>query len=135
MLWRNLFQCTILQAKEPAFKEYQKQVLKNSKALVAGLLKRDYLVISGNLFAFFFLLYLFHRIQGLVLTAATIQKLFVFAGGTDNHLCLVDLKPKGIDGARVERICELAAITVNKNSVPGDKSALVPGGLRLGKLY
>ena len=53
-------------------------------------------------------------------------------GGTDNHLVLVDLRPKGIDGARVEKVLDLMSITVNKNSVPGDKSALVPGGLRLG---
>ena len=45
---------------------------------------------------------------------------------------LVDLRPKGIDGARVEKVLDLMSITVNKNSVPGDKSALVPGGLRLG---
>nr|CAB3266059.1 serine hydroxymethyltransferase, mitochondrial [Phallusia mammillata] len=54
------------------------------------------------------------------------------SGGTDNHLVLVDLRPKGIDGARVEKVLELAYITVNKNSVPGDTSALTPGGLRLG---
>ncbi|KAK4296748.1 hypothetical protein Pmani_017097 [Petrolisthes manimaculis] len=54
------------------------------------------------------------------------------SGGTDNHLVLVDLRPKGLDGARVETICNSCNITVNKNSVPGDKSALVPGGLRLG---
>jgi len=54
------------------------------------------------------------------------------SGGTDNHLVLVDLRPKGIDGARVEKVLDLMSITVNKNSVPGDKSALVPGGLRLG---
>lgn len=56
----------------------------------------------------------------------------VVSDGTDNHLCLVDLKSKGLDGARVERILELCSITTNKNSVPGDKSALNPGGLRLG---
>lgn len=54
------------------------------------------------------------------------------SGGTDNHLVLVDLKSKGIDGARVERVLELASITTNKNTCPGDKSALKPGGLRLG---
>jgi glycine hydroxymethyltransferase len=54
------------------------------------------------------------------------------SGGTDNHLVLVDLRPKGIDGTRVERVLELANITANKNSVPGDKSALNPGGMRLG---
>ncbi|XP_045626472.1 LOW QUALITY PROTEIN: serine hydroxymethyltransferase, mitochondrial [Procambarus clarkii] len=54
------------------------------------------------------------------------------SGGTDNHLILVDLRPKGLDGARVESVCNMCNITVNKNSVPGDKSALTPGGLRLG---
>ncbi|XP_068568493.1 serine hydroxymethyltransferase, mitochondrial [Cebidichthys violaceus] len=52
--------------------------------------------------------------------------------GTDNHLVLVDLRPKGIDGARAERVLELVSITANKNTCPGDKSALTPGGLRLG---
>ena len=45
---------------------------------------------------------------------------------------LVDLRSKGIDGSRVERVLELAHIAANKNTVPGDKSALVPGGLRMG---
>lgn len=54
-------------------------------------------------------------------------------GGTDNHLVLVDLRPKGIDGARAERVLELVSITANKNTCPGDKSALTPGGLRLGE--
>lgn len=55
------------------------------------------------------------------------------SGGTDNHLVLVDLKTsKGIDGARVERILELACIASNKNTIPGDKSALTPGGIRMG---
>ncbi|XP_073032155.1 serine hydroxymethyltransferase 3, chloroplastic-like [Primulina eburnea] len=54
------------------------------------------------------------------------------SGGSDNHLVLVDLHPLGIDGARVEKILDMASITLNKNSVPGDKSALVPGGIRKG---
>lgn len=55
------------------------------------------------------------------------------SGGTDNHLVLVDLKSsKGIDGARVERILELACIASNKNTIPGDTSALTPGGIRMG---
>lgn len=54
-------------------------------------------------------------------------------GGTDNHLVLVDLRPKGIDGARAERVLELVSITANKNTCPGDRSALTPGGLRLGE--
>jgi glycine hydroxymethyltransferase len=56
----------------------------------------------------------------------------IVSGGTDNHLILVDLKGLGIDGARVERVCELSGLALNKNTVPGDKSALVPGGIRLG---
>ena len=54
------------------------------------------------------------------------------SGGTDNHLVLADLRPLGVDGSRVERVLELAHIACNKNTVPGDKSAMVPGGLRLG---
>eukprot|EP00298_Acanthocystis_sp_HF-20_P019811 c24259_g1_i1.p1 GENE.c24259_g1_i1~~c24259_g1_i1.p1 ORF type:complete len:507 (+),score=227.95 c24259_g1_i1:33-1523(+) len=54
------------------------------------------------------------------------------SGGTDNHLMLIDLKPLSLDGARTERVLELANIAVNKNTVPGDKSAMVPGGIRLG---
>jgi glycine hydroxymethyltransferase len=54
------------------------------------------------------------------------------SGGTDNHLILCDLRPKGIDGARVERILDLSHITLNKNSVPRDTSALIPGGIRIG---
>jgi glycine hydroxymethyltransferase len=55
------------------------------------------------------------------------------SGGTDNHLVLVDLKSsRKIDGARVERILELACIASNKNTIPGDTSALTPGGIRMG---
>lgn len=54
------------------------------------------------------------------------------SGGTDNHLVLADLRAKGIDGARAEHVLELIEIATNKNTVPGDKSALVPGGLRMG---
>lgn len=55
------------------------------------------------------------------------------SGGTDNHLVLVDLKSsRNIDGARVERVLELACIATNKNTIPGDTSALTPGGIRMG---
>jgi len=54
------------------------------------------------------------------------------SGGTDNHLLLVDLKPSGIDGARVESVLEMANVALNKNTVPGDKSAFIPGGIRVG---
>lgn len=54
------------------------------------------------------------------------------SGGTSNHLLLVDLRPQGLDGARVERVCELAGLSLNKNTIPGDKSALIPSGIRMG---
>jgi len=55
------------------------------------------------------------------------------SGGTDNHLILVDLKKsKNLDGARVERVLEIANIAANKNTIPGDKSAMTPGGIRMG---
>lgn len=55
------------------------------------------------------------------------------SGGSDNHLVLIDVKSsKDIDGARVERVLELACIATNKNTVPGDTSALIPGGIRMG---
>merc|ERR1712029_302716 len=55
------------------------------------------------------------------------------SGGTENHLVLVNLKEsRGIDGARVENVCDKVMVTLNKNSVPSDTSALVPGGVRLG---
>lgn len=56
----------------------------------------------------------------------------VVSGGTDNHIVLLDLHDQGIDGARVQRILELSSIVANKNTVPGARSATIPGGLRLG---
>ncbi len=55
--------------------------------------------------------------------------------GTDNHLILVDLKPLGLTGSKVEKACDKAGIYINKNSVYGDRSALSPGGIRLGSPY
>ena len=52
--------------------------------------------------------------------------------GTDNHLILVNLRDKGITGSKVECILENVCISVNKNSIIGDKSALSPGGIRIG---
>lgn len=54
------------------------------------------------------------------------------SGGTDTHLVLIDLTPLGIDGARLEAILERLNIAANKNTIPGDKSALFPSGLRVG---
>ncbi|KAF6824674.1 serine-glycine hydroxymethyltransferase domain-containing protein [Colletotrichum musicola] len=93
------------QAQAPEFRAYQTQVLSNAKALAQRLGAPKE---KGGL--------------GYKLVS----------GGTDNHLVLADLKPQGIDGSRVERVLELVGVAANKNTVPGDKSALVPGGLRMG---
>merc|ERR1712066_1066050 len=52
--------------------------------------------------------------------------------GTDNHLVLWDLRPHGLTGSKVEKVCELASISLNRNAVHGDVSALSPGGVRIG---
>ncbi|EIE24649.1 serine hydroxymethyltransferase 2 [Coccomyxa subellipsoidea C-169] len=53
-------------------------------------------------------------------------------GGTDNHLVLWDLRPEGVNGNKMEKACDLVHITLNKNAVVGDVSALAPGGVRIG---
>lgn len=93
------------QAQSQEFKDYQKTVLLNAKALAERL---------GNS----------KDKGGLGYT--------IVGGGTDNHLVLVDLKNKNVDGARVERVLELVGVASNKNTVPSDTSAMKPGGLRMG---
>lgn len=93
------------QAQSPEFRSYQEQVLLNAKALAKRL--GDSKEKGGLGYS-------------------------IVSGGTDNHLVLVDLKPQGVDGARVERVLELVGVASNKNTVPGDQSALKPGGLRMG---
>ncbi|XP_059047068.1 serine hydroxymethyltransferase isoform X1 [Achroia grisella] len=56
----------------------------------------------------------------------------IATGGTDVHLVLVDVRSASLTGATAERILELCSIACNKNTVPGDKSALNPSGIRLG---
>ncbi len=87
------------------FKEYQKQIVKNAKALAEAMMKRGYHVVSG---------------------------------GTDTHLFLVDLSKskdevKDVTGKAAEKALERAGITVNKNTVPGEKrSPFVTSGIRIG---
>ena len=87
------------------FKEYQKQIVKNAKALAEAMMKRGYHVVSG---------------------------------GTDTHLFLVDLSKskdevKEVTGKAAEKALERAGITVNKNTVPGEKrSPFVTSGIRIG---
>jgi glycine hydroxymethyltransferase len=56
----------------------------------------------------------------------------IITGGTDNHLMLVDLRSKGLSGGKAEKILEFVDISVNKNTIPGDVSALNPSGIRIG---
>ncbi|NXD13919.1 GLYC protein, partial [Nothocercus nigrocapillus] len=56
----------------------------------------------------------------------------IVTGGSDNHLILLDLRNKGTDGGRAERVLERCSIACNKNTCPGDVSALRPSGLRFG---
>ena len=87
------------QAMTPEFKQYQQNIVSNSKVLGDELIKRGFNLVSG---------------------------------GTDTHLILIDLSSLGIDGARLEAILEKINIAANKNTIPGDKSALYPSGLRIG---
>ncbi len=93
------------QAQTSEFKEYQRTIVQNAKALADRL---------GNT----------KENGGLGYT--------IVSGGTDNHLVLMDLKDREVDGGRVERVLELVGVASNKNTVPGDKSAMKPGGLRMG---
>ena len=88
------------EALQPAFRDYQRQVVVNAKALAAGLAKHGYRIVSG---------------------------------GTDNHLMLVDLRPKEMNGKEVQELLDRAGITVNKNAIPFDTaSPFKPSGIRVG---
>ena len=88
------------EALQPEFREYQRQVVINAKALAAGLAKHGYRIVSG---------------------------------GTDNHLMLVDLRPKDLNGKEAQEVLDRAGITVNKNAIPFDTSSpFKPGGIRVG---
>ena len=56
----------------------------------------------------------------------------VVTGGTDTHLFSVDLRSVGLNGSKAEKVLEEISIAVNKNTCPGDKSALNPSGIRIG---
>jgi glycine hydroxymethyltransferase len=57
----------------------------------------------------------------------------IVSGGTDNHLFLVELHPRGITGADAEKALDRAGITVNKNAIPFDPlPPMKAGGIRLG---
>jgi glycine hydroxymethyltransferase len=57
----------------------------------------------------------------------------IVSGGTDNHLMLVDLRPKEINGKQAQEVLDRAGITVNKNAIPYDTNPpLKPSGIRIG---
>ena len=61
------------------------------------------------------------------------QGLRIVSGGTDNHLMLVDLRPKGFTGRDAEAILESINITVNKNTIPFDtEKPTITSGIRMG---
>lgn len=63
----------------------------------------------------------------------TRQGLRLVSGGTDNHLMLVDVRPKKLTGKEAERILESINITVNKNGIPFDpEKPTVTSGIRIG---
>jgi glycine hydroxymethyltransferase len=67
--------------------------------------------------------------------AATLERkgFRIVSGGTDNHLMLVDLRPRGLNGKQAQEILDRAGITVNKNSIPFDTEPVVRGGgIRVG---
>ncbi len=73
------------------------------------------------------------------LNAKTLEKKFkekeyrIMFGGTDNHLLLIDVTPKGLSGKEAQIALDKAGITVNKNMIPDDaRSPMDPSGIRLG---
>ncbi|MFZ5814772.1 MAG: serine hydroxymethyltransferase [Bacillota bacterium] len=68
------------------------------------------------------------------LAEAMVAKGFrLVTGGTDNHLMLVDLRPKGITGKAAEHLLDRVGITVNKNAIPRDpEKPMVTSGIRVG---
>lgn len=54
------------------------------------------------------------------------------AGGTDNHLLLLDVRGFGIDGMTAQKLLDQNNITANRNTIPGDTSPFKPSGVRIG---
>ena len=78
-------------------------------------------------------------IDALVANCATMAQaiaeggLKLVSGGTDNHLCLVDLTPADATGRDTEVMLETVGLTVNKNTIPNEKrSPFVTSGIRVG---
>lgn len=98
-------------------------------------------VIAGKAVAFGealkpeFKAYIDQVVQNAQAMAAAVMDrgLDVVSGGTDNHLALIDLRPKGVKGNAAEEALERAFITCNKNGVPFDpEKPAVTSGIRVG---
>jgi glycine hydroxymethyltransferase len=74
------------------------------------------------------------KLNAAALAAELVKRGFrIVSGGTDNHLMLVDLRPKNVNGKIVANILDKAAITVNKNMIPFDpEKPFVTSGIRIG---
>ncbi len=83
----------------PAYKEYMKQVLANSRTLASALIATGFEIVTG---------------------------------GTDNHIILLNARAFGLTGAQAEVVLECCNVSVNKNTIAGDLSALNPSGIRIG---
>jgi len=76
--------------------------------------------------------------QNVIINAATMAETLMEKGhklasdGTDNHLVLWDVRPHGLTGSKIEKVCDAVSISLNRNAVHGDASALSPGGVRIG---
>ncbi|HWE06088.1 MAG TPA: serine hydroxymethyltransferase, partial [Rhizomicrobium sp.] len=82
-----------------------------------------------------FRLYAHAVVENAKALAQTLQTLGldIVSGGTDTHLMLVDLRPKGATGREVEKALDRASITCNKNAIPFDsEKPAITSGIRLG---
>lgn len=57
---------------------------------------------------------------------------YLSSGDTVNHLLLVKTKDKGLTGSKMEKICDIVNISINKNTLYGDSSPMNPSGIRIG---
>lgn len=78
--------------------------------------------------------YICHVKENCVVLSETLKSFGykIVTDGTDNHLLLLDLRPLGLTGSKAEKFFEAVHISVNKNTIHGDKSAVTPGGIRIG---
>jgi len=79
--------------------------------------------------------YASQEVKNSIVLADTIQKrgFDIVSGGTETHLSLIDLRPKGLTGKLAEKSLENAGITCNKNGIPFDpESPFITSGIRLG---